>query len=436
MDIMKKIFCLIIIAAALSVCGAASADQLHYVNLLIGDRASGMGGAYTAVSDDATGLYYNPAGIAYSSVRSFSASVNAFYSNDKTYKDVIGGNGWTRRSSSLLPNYFGVVMPIGSVKVGFSYAVPDSIMEDQSQTFTNLPLNASIQPYNSGVNISSYIINFNNENNVYEFGPSAAAEITDNFSTGLTLYYYQRKALWILNQIIKTTNGGYEVTNQYYHTNEKGVRPVLGFMWAPAEKVSLGLSLSKIFIFNSDTSTQFSYNRQGICLSSTDCSLVSLPDGPSGTSAKRTTPKQISLGIGWFPTASLLLTTDLNYFSAKNVGDIVTFKGHADAGIEDVLNIALGTEYYFTKSFALRGGLYTDLANTPKVSSGEANQPEHVDLYGGTLSISSFTRNTSVTLGGGYTYGAGKAQIISNSSGIQDALSQGWMVFLSSSYSY
>ena len=50
--------------------------------------------------------------------------------------------------------------------------------------------------------------------------------------------------------------------------------------------------------------------------------------------------------------------------------------------------------------------------------------------------MSHFTRNTSVTLGGGYTYGAGKAQIVSNSTRIQDAESTGWMFFLSSSYSY
>ena len=52
------------------------ADEYHYNNMLIGDRASGMGGAYTAVSDDATGMFYNPAAIVYVGDRNFSASVN------------------------------------------------------------------------------------------------------------------------------------------------------------------------------------------------------------------------------------------------------------------------------------------------------------------------------------------------------------------------
>ena len=149
---MKRFISLAVFSIMLSCMAAlAAADELHYTNLLIGDRASGMGGAYTAISDDATGLYYNPAGIAYAAGRNFSASVNAYYNNEKKYKGVIGGNGWTRKSSSLLPNYFGVVQPIGKFKVGLSYAVPDSSMEDQQQLFTDLPLSASIQPFNPGV---------------------------------------------------------------------------------------------------------------------------------------------------------------------------------------------------------------------------------------------------------------------------------------------
>jgi long-chain fatty acid transport protein len=162
---------------------------------------------------------------------------------------VIGGHGWNRTSSSLLPNYFGVIQPLGNkVKIGISYAVPESIMADQDQTFTDLPLSASLAALNPGVRISSYIINFNEESNTYNFGPSIAYEISNTFSTGLTLYYYQRKTQFILNQLIKTTNGGYEWTNNYFQTEEKGLRPVLGFMFTPIEKFSFGVSLSKIFV--------------------------------------------------------------------------------------------------------------------------------------------------------------------------------------------
>jgi long-subunit fatty acid transport protein len=101
-----------------------------------------------------------------------------------------------------------------------------------------------------------------------------------------------------------------------------------------------------------------------------------------------------------------------------------------------VNNLSLGAEYYLTKTVAMRAGFFTDFANTKKISSDKINQDEHIDLYGTTFSISRFTRNTSVTLGSGYTYGKGEAQIIGGSNKVQDAVSQGWMLFLSSSYSY
>jgi long-subunit fatty acid transport protein len=420
----------------------AEADEYHYTNLIVGDRATGMGGAYTAISDDATGLYYNPAGITYAAGRQFSASVNAYYYNEKNYKGVIGGNGYTRRSSSLLPNFFGVVQPLGKFKVGISYAVPDSVTEDQQQAFTDLQLNPDIQPYNPGVTISSYTINFNNESNTYNFGPSIALEVADNFSTGLTLYYYQKNQHFISNQLIQTTNGGYEWDNQYYHSSEWGVRPVLGFMWSPVDAVSIGLAVSRIFVEGSDTNFMSTVRSENIQVSNNplDADRRSLPASASGTSAKREYPTQVSLGVAWFASQSFLVTGDINYFTKVNEQDEVTTDGKYTFVFrhlaEPVTNIALGTEYYFTKNWALRAGLFTDKSNTENVESGGINQAEHIDLYGGTFSISNFTRNTSVTLGVGMADGTGKAQILGGNSRIQDVTSKSWTIFLSSSYSY
>ena len=420
----------------------ASADDYHYTNLLVGDRASGMGGAYTAISDDATGLYYNPAGIVYTTVRNLSASVNAYYDNVKTYKDVISGNGagYVRKSSALLPNYFGVVQPVGKFKIGISYAVPDSITENQQQTFSNYPIDPLFQPLNPGVNVSSFTINYVNEYNVYDLGPSIAMELTDNFSTGLTLYYHKKTDLFILNQVSNYSNGGSNVSSEYYDTNEWGVRPVLGFMWSPMTSVSVGLAFSRIFIEGSTTNFMDTLVIQNLVISNNPFTnnVTITPSGASSTSAKREYPTQVTLGVAWFPTPSLLVSGDIQYFTKVNEQD-ATIGGQSYVLrhlAEPVTNIALGTEYYLSKNWALRAGFFTDKSNTPNVEAGGMNQPEHIDLYGGTMSISSFTRNTSVTLGGGITAGTGNAQIVSNNTRIQSVTSRGWSLFLSSSYSY
>jgi len=52
---------------ALAVCGWSApvqADRFHYQSLLIGQRAIGVGGAFTGVADDPSAAFYNPGGLA------------------------------------------------------------------------------------------------------------------------------------------------------------------------------------------------------------------------------------------------------------------------------------------------------------------------------------------------------------------------------------
>jgi long-subunit fatty acid transport protein len=394
-------------------CGVSQADQEHYINLLVGDRASGMGGAYTAISDDTSGMFYNPAGIAYSTGQNLSASVNAYNVSTKTYKNVIGGKGWTRQSTSLLPNFFGVIQPVGLYKFGFSYAVPDSAWEDQSQTFEGFP--SSI----GGVNVQNYHIKFNNDDNTYNIGPSLAWEISKRVAIGGTLYVFHRRQEYIQNELTFYDTGQYEWSNTYYQIVERGYRPIVGLMWAPVDRFSMGLSVSKVYI--TSTNVEAALTQKQITYDGNTVDYLE-----AGSSEKKKYPTQVRLGAAYFPSGSLLLSIDGIYDGA--VSDTYRDRG-------SVLNMAAGLEYYFSRNWAFRGGFYTDLANTHSLEEGRVNQPENVDLYGLSMSLSNFTRNTSVTLGASMAKGSGKAQITGDTS-VQDLDIETWMVFLSSNYSY
>lgn len=396
--------------------GVSTADEFHYNNMLIGDRATGMGGAYAGVSDDPSGLYYNPAGIVYTTGRNLSASVNAYYNTSKEYKNVIGGNGWERKATSLLPNFFGIVQPLGKFKFGFSYAVPDSITEDQDQTF------GGSLPTSLGSPAVRYTINFNNEDNTYLIGPSIAGELTSSLSAGLTLYMYHRSNQTILNQLIVLQDGRYEWSNQYIERVERGYKPILGVMWTPAEKLSIGVSLAKIMVYSSSVMSQTTI-KDANAATPNDFTSIEV-----GDSTRKKYPYELRVGAGYFPSSSVLVSADAAYYT--KVADPV------NGDRVNVLNLAVGTEYFLSRSWALRGGVYSDMANTPKLDPSRTNQDEKIDLYGMSLSISNFSRNTSVTLGGTLTMGSGKAQILSGSTEIQKVDQAGWMMFLSSSYSY
>jgi len=64
------------ITLALLLCASsASADDARYQDYPIGTRAMALGGAFVALSDDPSGLYYNPAGIC--DTRRLNVSVSA-----------------------------------------------------------------------------------------------------------------------------------------------------------------------------------------------------------------------------------------------------------------------------------------------------------------------------------------------------------------------
>ena len=396
-------------------CGRSFADEFHYNNFLIGDRASGMGGAYTAVADDPTGLYYNPAGIVYSTGRNLSASVNAYYNMNKKYDNVIGGQGWERNSSSLLPNFFGITQPLGRFQFGFSYVVPDSIEEDQSQV-----LRGSF-PSTLGSPVTTYIINFNNEDNTYNFGPSLAYEFNSKVSMGMTLYLHHREGKTIMNQMIVLQDGRYEWSNQYIDLVERGFRPIIGIIVSPVDKVTVGLAFAKTFLYGGSKQSQVLFK---------DADAASPNDVTQtfeGGFEKRKYPNEIRAGVAYFASNSLLITAD---------GAFYTKVGDPDGDRVSVFNAAVGAEYYLNKSVAVRGGLFTNMANTPDLQSDRSNQDEKIDYYGLSGSISHFTRNTSLTFGANISTGSGDAQIIGNSTNIQSVESTSWTMFVSSSYSY
>lgn len=413
----------------LCVAHGVSADENHYINMLVGNRASGLAGAYTAVSDDPAGCFYNPAGIAFSPFLSVSASVNAFSTSTKTYKDAlrsISGNtlDWTQESSNLLPNFFGVVRQFGPGKIGFSYGVPDCIQRQQKQAFHN------ISSYLPGNPIETYTININDNDKTYLFGPSYAYSVSDSFSIGATFYAYYRSMEIIRTQLLQFNQGEHYVINYYETKEDWGYKPIIGAIWEPLDKLAVGLTISKIYVTSSD-------NERQVMFRDTSSPVPYLIDSTiydfSNTDTiyftrvadkeKDKFPLTTSLGLAYFASPRLLFSGDFTYY--QEISDK-----------EATYNISLGTEYYFSERFAGRAGFFTDMANTPSLSSTQTDQPEHVDIYGVSLSLTSYQKRSGITLGIMYSWGKGDAQVVANSTAIQDVEIENIVAYLSASYSY
>ncbi len=412
--------------------GTAFGDELHYNNILIGERATGMGGAYTAVSDDPSGLFYNPAGIVYAGRKNISASVNAFHRTSTVYKNALRGGDWVRESSALLPNFFGFVQPLGSGTIGFSYAVTDSILEDQDSRFSF----SGTEPND----LEEFVINVNNQDTTTKIGPSYALELSDRFSLGATLYLHMRNQQLINNQWVRQRNGEFQWVNAYLETEEIGLEPIIGFMWSPADQWSFGLSVRKPQLLSSET------QYQNTCITNITDPGITLDaqcQSPAGNvdpndprdpslisgSAERDLPFNTRIGVAYFPSNRLLISGDFSYYTAT---DATTFAN----GREATWDVAVGAEYYLSDQWALRGGVFTNNANTPEIARDRVNQDDHVNLVGFSLSASRFTRSSSITGGVSYSQGSGEAQVIGGVANVQKVEMNTFTAFLSTSYNY
>ncbi|MBU1172378.1 MAG: outer membrane protein transport protein [Proteobacteria bacterium] len=405
----KLLLCIVLILMFTLTCHA---DETHYINSNVGDRASGMAGAYTAISDDSSGCYYNPAGIAFAPANKFSASVNAISTSTRTYKNVltdISGNtlDWEQKSFSLLPNYFGIVQTFGPGMVGFSYAVPDSAQMRQKQVFTNIQ-GAQV--------IDTYTINLNNYDKAYLFGPSYSYKVSDSLSLGGTLYYYYRDSELIVNQFVMFQDNTEAITNIHSTRTDQGIKPILGVIWDPMDNLSIGLTLSKLWLFDSEKDIQSIQNNYPA--DAADFFLVK-----QSLSDKDKFPLSTALGLAWFYSPSLLFSCDLKYF------DSVDDK-------KSVLNIALATEYYTSERFAIRAGIYSDMSNAPDVTSATVSDVDHMDIYGLSLSGSFFSGKSSVSLGVDWGFGKGDAQVDASSNTVYDVEYNNLTLHISTSFSY
>lgn len=402
-------------AALLPLCFAfavsAGADETHYNTTIIGERPAGMGGAYTAVSDDASGLYYNPAGTVFSPGSNLSASVNAFSTYSKTYEGAVGSYNYVRQSQSFQPNFFGVVQHTPFGTVGFSYAIPDSMLESQDQ---------SMPRPNSA--LSSYNINFNKEYNLYNVGPSWATDINKDLKFGITLYYHYKRHKTINNitQVL-LSNGQVYWNNAYYKLEEFGYRPIVGLIWSPETgKFSLGVTLSQTFIYDSSQYLQTSSRVAG----DTNLTLNAV----SRTNTTPAYPMVAKVGVAYFPTSALLIAGDLTYHS-KVSADSNAYSWDR----KSLINFALGAEYFTSSTFAVRAGFFSDYSNNPDLTGKAADK---VDMYGLSLSGAWFAKSTSLTAGFTYGFGSGDSDPYLDGTNIKPLKVQSLMIFMGTSYSY
>ncbi len=368
----------------------------------IGPKAGAMGGAFVGQADDATAVYWNPAGLI-GQRASFTGSM-VDVSLFPTYKnDSYGIDAEADNVRFISPHIFANYSK-DKFAWGFGFYVPHALgVEWDGKDFLALngPQNFEAAP-GLVMNNNSYGKEFEwkSQISMITVSSSAAYQVTDKFNVGISvnIHHGSMELKRGENRVNNFTNAmeadtqGMLDTQYSEEVTGSGTSFSFGLKYSPVESFSLGISYRSpsIVAFSGDAEfTRMPYVTEDGNLIETSHDLYVRRDFEI--------PFWIGLGTSWKASDKWTFNLDgqLTRWSTydKLVSEIVMEEGTENVIThmewEDAIQIRVGTEYQATECLALRAGYFYDPAPAPD---------ETVNI------LFPSSTNHNATLGGGYTW--------------------------------
>lgn len=370
----------------------ATAAFSNYNSILIGDQAAGMGGAYTAMTNDASALaYYNPAGLAFLKGHSFSAAVGIYKKFDTTFgKEEDFTKAPLRINQGFfraIPSSTGSVIRRDDYTMAISIVVPD--FDNYKGDLRSSAENTTTLSY---IDESLWV------------GGAIAKKISEEESMGLTMYYTARSYTRSLNDRSFPTASEAILFNSEKTLVENAIIAILGYHLKLNDKWSFGASLRTP---NLTVKGAGSYFSSKVNTNPYSVTTVSRPDEKTHVNI----PGKLSLGVAYQESDDLNISVDASLYQAMAYDDfadptIATHWAH-----KSIWNVAAGVEKRVVPWLRVRAGVFTNFSShpnpDPKIMTA---QPDKVDQLGFSANLA-FTSGDKIdyTFGGYYTGGRGKS---------------------------
>ncbi|MBL0956178.1 MAG: outer membrane protein transport protein [Leptospira sp.] len=370
-------------------------EPFNNIQGFYGERAAGLAGAFTAIADDPSGAYYNPAGLGFTHNDGISISASNFKDVKRSYINIdTPGQRYNQTHQGFDPNFIGLLKNFDRWKFAFSIVNTYNYSYNRVDQ-VNYPL---VSP---SINSTR---NYTKERcNQLLVGPSLAYLLNDKLSLGATLYYMNDTKEVSRTQFQQFSDLSYVMRSYVDNRRTSGLMPVLGIQYQPNPKLSLGFSYRRIFVTGGDRLFNEVYvdstRRPGSSavdfIEGTGGGASSIEQGVLTQKPKLVTSipqtQEMRFGVAFFPTARFLASFDMIHTSGykvrRNQDEISTFGRRVTYTINDTevreltrystTNFAAGMEYYLADTFSVLGGIYTNEPNTKPISWTESA----VDLY-------------------------------------------------------
>ncbi len=451
-----KVFLFILIVRSFFSESKLLADLLHYNNVLVGERAQGLGGAYCAVADDASGVIYNPAGLAFAQSNDISGSANAFYEKKTTYKEAFLGNDFTEKSGGTFAPFFGATQKLDKyvtgLSAGFAFYTIDTDIKDQDDTISDVS-----QPTKNGKTgevgvqtIQRYHRTANSRASTNALEVAAAYRVASSFSLGVGFGFQNIDEL---DQVYQDRREVYNFTStkivNYFSQNVRqrlrasALTTSIGAQYSVTPQLSFGAMVKAgQYVWQrlessmerraqaTTTNTDANGNQTSSALTCTatgaDClEIYTVDRKPLGS-----VPISVRFGLAYFASQRFLVTADAMYYTKVTNPNSQYLR-------DQTYNLGSGMEYYLTPTIPVRFGLFTNNSAAPAMSASDypTGQPDHVDYKGASLFFAFVQPNSQVALGGFYQVGSGEARK-TGSADIQKVESAAYTTSLSATHSF
>jgi len=395
--------------------------------IIPGARAQALAGAFTAVADDASAGWHNPAGLGYLKGPGVSVSVNNYTRSHKETSGVAANMDLAENSASIYPGFAGTHTNLGPLAIGWSYFTLEQQNTDESQT-----LNISNSGYLRG---NGYPMTAESSfqydraelttGNLIHAGASLSLALSRNISIGLSEFYYLRQKQTNLKERSTFDTGVFYDSFSRMSTRNEGTISVAG-MLIRGGNLSLGLSVRIPRALSDNTNYETStiiYTGSSPELSS-DTVLTHRED--------ELTMRTWDLGVAWAPIDGTLISADLTHYPATKT--LWANSGGFDT--RDVTDWSLGLEVR-SSTLVLAGGAFTNssLAQAP-IPSLTIAPPGQINFVGFTTALGVRTRQSENLFIMVRQKGRGKTQMVQGDLRLQDLTIETQSFSLSSSYKF
>ncbi|MEO1267973.1 MAG: UPF0164 family protein [Myxococcota bacterium] len=416
--------------------GWCQAQRANYDGVLIGERATGLGGAFTAVADDASALYYNPAGLVQIPRSGLSLSANTY-----GYRRTVARGALRSPEESLdlsqdgvqiFPNSVIYVLPFGesggldhTLAVGFMVPLAYSYEGQQNQSLPGV-----------GENSDLYVAV---DEALYQAGAGYSLRLGNVMLGASLMFLYSSlsdQSHFISTSIGQGTADRYQTFN---NTNASylGVTGDLGALVQLTPNLSLGAKVGLPAARLWSTATITAGESSSLVVEDEDTGEASAREiyqdvyriSEGGESDLRR-PWQGSLGLAW-RDGDWVISADVRAYMPMDAYDLVGGKLEApepqelevidestaeirglDLSIVEpehqlVINGALGASVPVTEEINVMLGAFTDFSAISDETFNELGV-DQLDRYGATLAMNQKGENTSLTIGVVGTYGTGR----------------------------